>query len=173
LGCGAGRHVIYLAEQGFESYGADISEIGLKLTKERIRTQKLEAEIVRCDMKLIPYIDSCFDAVICVNTIYHQRLREIRETISEIYRVLRVKGLFLVNFHSKRSSKFGDGAKVEEDTFMQKNGPEKGILHHFVDENELRELLKRFNIINFEVKEKMIGGYKQSHFIIFAEKHRS
>jgi hypothetical protein len=78
--------------------------------------------------------------------------------------------LFLVNFHSKRSSKYGKGIKVEENTFMQENGPEKGILHHFVDENELRELLRRFNIVDFKVEEKVINGYQQSHFIILAEK---
>ena len=38
IGCGAGRHVIYLAERGFESCGSDISETGLKLTKKRLRS---------------------------------------------------------------------------------------------------------------------------------------
>jgi ubiquinone/menaquinone biosynthesis C-methylase UbiE len=170
LGCGAGRHVIYLADRGFEAHGADISEIGLKLTRKRLRNRKLKAEIMRCDMKLMPYVDSCFDAVICVNTVYHQKLKEIQKTISEIHRVLKEKGLLLTNFHSKRSSKYGKGIRVEENTFMQENGPEKGILHHFVDENELRELLRGFNMIDFKVREKLVNGYQRSHFILLAEK---
>ena len=173
LGCGAGRHVIYLVERGFESYGADISETGLKLTKKRLKSRRLEAEIMKCDMKLIPYVDSCFDAVICVRTIYHQKLKEIQETISGIHKVLKEKGLFLVNFHSKRSSKYGKGIKVEENTFMQENGPEKEVLHHFVDVNELRELLRDFNIVDLKVREKMIDGYLRSHFIVLAEKPSS
>ena len=99
LGCGAGRHVIYLTERGFESYGADISETGLKLTKKKLRSRKLEAEIIKCDIKSIPYVHSCFDASICVWAIYHQKLEEIQETISEIHRVLKKKGLLLANFH--------------------------------------------------------------------------
>jgi len=170
LGCGAGRHIIYLAEREFESYGADISETGLKLTKKRLKSRKLEAEIVKCDMKLIPYIDSCFDAVICVRSIYHQKLKEIQETISEIHRVLKKKSLLLANFHSKRSSKYGKGIKIEEDTFVQENGPEKGVLHHFVNENELNELLRNFRIAELEAREKMIGSYLRSGFIVLTEK---
>jgi len=121
-------------------------------------------------MKSIPFIDSCFDAVICVWTIYHQKLKEIQETISEIQRVLKKNGLFLANFHSKRSSKYGKGIKVEENTFMQENGPEKGVLHHFVDENDLRELLRDLRIVDLEAKEKMIDNYLRSHLIVLAEK---
>jgi ubiquinone/menaquinone biosynthesis C-methylase UbiE len=170
LGCGAGRHVVYLAERGFESHGADISETGLKLTKKRLRSQKLRAEIIKCDMKSIPYVDFCFDAVVCIMTIYHQKLWEIQETISEIHRVLRKRGLFLADFHSKRSSKYGKGMKVEESTFMQENGPEEGVLHHFVDESELLRLLRRFNIVDLEVREKMFNGYLRSQLIVLAEK---
>jgi len=170
LGCGAGRHVIYLAERGFESYGADISETGLELTKNKLRSRKLEAEIIKCDMKSIPYVHSRFDAAICVWAIYHQKLKEIQETISEIYRVLNRKGLLLANFHSKRSSKYGEGMKVEENSFMQENGPEKGVIHHFVDEDELRELLEKFRIVDLDAKENMVGSYLRSRFVVLAEK---
>ena len=170
LGCGAGRHVVHLAKRGFESYGADISETGLKLTKKKLKNRKLTAEVIRCDMKLVPFIDSCFEAVICVRTVYHQKLREIQETISEIHRVLKGRGLFLVNFQSRKSGKCGKGMKVEENTFMQDNGPEKGVLHHFVDEDELRTLLKDFKVVDLEAKEKVIGSYLQSRFNVLTEK---
>lgn len=170
LGCGAGRQVIYLAERGFEAYGADISETGLKLTNKRLRSRKLEAEIIKCDMKSLPYVRSCFEAVICVQTIYHQKLREIQETISDVYRVLKRNGLFLANFHSRRSGKYGKGIKVEEDTFKQEYGAEKGVLHHFIDENELRELLGDFEIVDLEAKEKMYDSYLRSIFNVLAEK---
>lgn len=170
LGCGTGRHLIYLADLGFEAYGADISETGLKIAKKRLRSRKLEAKIMKCDMKSIPLRDSCFEAVICVRTIYHQKQKEIQKTISEIQRVLKKNGLFLANFHSKRSSKYGKGTKVEEDTFMQENGPEKGVLHHFVDEDELSELFRDFKIVDLETKEKTIESYLRSHFNVLAEK---
>ncbi len=170
LGCGTGRHLIYLADLGFEAYGADISETGLRIARKRLRSRKLEAEIMKCDMKSIPLRDSCFEAVICVRTIYHQKQKEIQKTISEIQRVLKKNGLFLANFHSKRSSKYGKGTKVEEDTFTQENGPEKGVLHHFVDEDELSELFRDFKIVDLETQEKTTESYLRSHFNVLAEK---
>ncbi|MEM3788652.1 MAG: class I SAM-dependent methyltransferase, partial [Candidatus Bathyarchaeia archaeon] len=129
LGCGAGRHVVYMAMQSFEAYGADMSKTGLKKTKERLKANGLNASLVRCDMKLLPFINSSFDVVICLNTIYHQRFKEIKQTIGEIHRILKSRGLFIVNFHSKRSHRYGEGVKVEENTFMDMDGPEKGVLH--------------------------------------------
>jgi len=169
LGCGAGRHAMYLAESGFKTYGADLSDTGLRLTKKRLESRKMEAEIIKCDMKSMPYIQSCFDAVVCVQTIYHQKLKGIQETVSEIHRILKEGGLLLANFHSKRSSKYGKGIEVEENTFMQENGPEKGVLHHFFDENELRELLGHFRV-DVEVREKKVDRYLRSRFIVLAEK---
>jgi len=169
LGCGAGRHTMYLAESGFKTYGADISDTGLRLTKRRLESRKMEAEIIKCDMKSMPYIQSCFDAVVCVQTIYHQKLKGIQETVSEIHRILKKGGLLLANFHSRRSSKYGKGIEVEENTFMQENGPEKGVLHHFFDENELRALLGHFRV-DFEVREKKVDSYLRSRFIVLAEK---
>ena len=169
LGCGAGRHAMYLARSGFKTYGADISDTGLRLTKRRLESRKMEAEIIKCDMKSMPYIQSCFDAVVCVQTIYHQKLKGIQETVSEIHRILKKGGLLLANFHSRRSSKYGKGIEVEENTFMQENGPEKGVLHHFFDENELRALLGHFRV-DFEVREKKVDSYLRSRFIVLAEK---
>jgi ubiquinone/menaquinone biosynthesis C-methylase UbiE len=169
LGCGAGRHVMYLAESGFKTHGADLSDRGLKLTKKRLKSRKIDAEIIKCDMNSLPYIQSCFDAVVCVQTIYHQTLKGIQETVSEIHRILKKGGLLLANFHSKRSSKYGKGIEVEENTFMQENGPEKGVLHHFFDENELRALLGHFRV-DFEVREKKVDSYLRSRFIVLAEK---
>ena len=169
LGCGAGRHLIYMANRRFEAHGADISETGLNLAKERLRRRGLEGYILKCDMNQLPYVDSCFDVVVCLYTIYHQKLKRIQETISEIRRVLRKEGFLLLNFQSKRSSRYGKGEKVEEDTFIQQNGPEKGVTHHFTDKEEIMEFLKIFKTVNIELREqKSVDGYLQSRLIVMA-----
>ena len=37
LGCGSGRHIVFLAKQGFEVYGMDSSKSGLKQTREWLK----------------------------------------------------------------------------------------------------------------------------------------
>jgi len=169
LGCGAGRHVIYFSKQGFETYGIDTSKTGLK-TKNRLKKEKLNAALVECDTKKLPYVSCYFDAVLSLYTIYHNTKQGIKQAIAETHRTLKKRGLILLIFHSKRSSKHGKGTKIEENTFIQENGPEKGILHHFVDEDEIQEFLEDFKILELQPEEYEIKEYLRSHLTVIATK---
>jgi tRNA (uracil-5-)-methyltransferase TRM9 len=168
LGCGAGRHQVYMAGRGFEAHGADISKTGLNLTKERLKRQKSPVYLVKCDMKALPYADSCFDAVMCLHAVYHQKLVQIQETISEIHRVLARKRLLLMNFLSKRTYSYGKGTMIEEDTFVEQEGVEKSVVHHFTDREELERLLRRFQTIDLKLAETEVDGKLRSRWIITA-----
>ena len=168
LGCGAGRHQIYMAKQGFETHGTDISETGLCTTKERLRRERLKVFLVKCDMKKLPYRNSCFDAVICLHAVYHQSLGGIQETLSETHRILRKKGLLLINFLSKRTHNYGKGTEVEENTFIEEEGVEKGVMHYFIGKDGIECLFENFEIVKLELSEKEIEGKLRSQWIIIA-----
>ena len=168
IGCGAGRHQVFMAKQGFETHGLDISETGLTLTKERLKRHSLEGHLVKSDMKMLPYINSCFDAIVSLHTIYHQKLRGIQKTISEIKRVLKKKGLVLINFLSKRTYSYGKGAEVEENTFVEQEGAEKGVLHHFSDDEELKHLFADLKIADLRLTERKVEGKLRSRLILVA-----
>jgi ubiquinone/menaquinone biosynthesis C-methylase UbiE len=164
LACGTGRHVVYIAEQGFDANGADASDTGLKLTRERLRKRKLPADLVRCDMNHLPYVDHCFDTVICTRAIYHQKQKGIKTTLSEIRRILRKHGRVLVDFLSRRTYSYGKGVEVERDTFVETEGHEKGVLHHFVDKQEIEILFSRFKIADIALKQREIDGKLRSRW---------
>jgi len=166
LDCGAGRHVIYFAKRGFEAYGVDFSETGLKMAKERLGREKRHASLVRCDMKKLPFVDSSFHAATCTRAIYHQKVARIQEALCEIGRVLRKNGLLLADFLSKSTCSYGKGVEVEENTFVEQGGVEKGVLHHFTDEKELKRLFKDFIIINLELRERVVEGKLRSRWIV-------
>jgi len=169
LGFGAGRNLIYMASQRFTVHGLEISDTGINFTKERFKKRNLKAYVAKGDMHSLPYISSCFDAVICLFNIYHQKLEGIQNTILEIHRVLRKGGIFLTNFHSKRSGMYGKGVKAEKDTFIRQNGAEKGVAHHFTDEEEIMKLLKDFKNVSIELREqKSANEYLQSRLIVTA-----
>jgi len=173
LGCGAGRHQVYLAKLGIEAYGADISWTGLKLTKDRLEKEALSVYLVKCDMKLLPYVDSCFDAVVCVHVIYHQELMGMQETVSEIRRILKDEGAVLVNFLSKRTYSYGKGAETEENTFNEQEGPERTVLHHFTDRREIKHLFRNFEIVSLQLAEREIDGKLRSRWILIASRKPS
>jgi ubiquinone/menaquinone biosynthesis C-methylase UbiE len=168
LGCGGGRHQLYMSKQGFEVHGIDTSETGLELARKRLQRQKLEAYLAKCDMKKLPYVDSCFHAVICLHAVYHQKLAGIQATVCEIRRVLRKDGYLLMNFLSKRTYSYRKGVAVEKDTFMEEEGVEKGVLHHFVDREEIERLLSNFKIVDLKLKEGRVDGKLRSRWIAIA-----
>lgn len=87
LGCGAGRHTIYLAKQGFDVYGIDVSEEAIKRARQQLGEMKLHADLkVGSMFAILPYPCEFFDAVISVTTIHHGRIRQIRKAIREIER---------------------------------------------------------------------------------------
>ena len=77
------------------------------------------ASIVKCSMKYLPYIDFCFDVVVCTRVIYHQKLEGIQRTISETRRVSKKRGFVLMNFLSKGTYSYGKGDKTEKGTFIE------------------------------------------------------
>ena len=170
LACGAGRHVIYMAEHGFKVTGADVSGAGLQMTKERLRKRGLRAILVKSSMNHLPYVDSCFDAVVCTRAIYHQKVTGIKETITEIRRVLREGGAILVDFLSERTYSYGKGIKTEEGTFVETDGVERGVTHHFAGKEEIERLFHSFEILSIILHEADVDGELRSRWVIKAIK---
>ncbi len=146
VGCGAGRHVVFLARQGFQAYGVDNSPTGLTHARAWVEREGLEAEFRRSEMTVLPYRDGFFDGVVCVFTVYHGTLAEVRKAVSEIRRVLRPGGAALIMFKAPESHRFGQGRQVEPNTFIHDHGPDAGVLHHYSDREEVAGLLAGFAV---------------------------
>jgi len=149
LGCGDGRHLVYFARQGYEMFGLDSAPTALRLAKEWLTNEGLSAQLFCADMSTILLPQKFFDAVICVQTINHQRIEGIRLTIKEIYRVLRPEGwLFLTVSTTRPTGLFRNGIKVEANTYVLLSGHEKGVPHHFFNMEELHKEFSQFEIVN-------------------------
>ena len=170
LGCGAGRHVVYLAHEGFEVCGLDIAENGLAHTREWLARENLSAELKQGDIAQIPYPDEFFDAVISIYVIYHKTYTEMQGVVAEIHRVLRRGGSALVSLQSKRGWRYGQGKAIEPDTFVLDVGADAGIPHHFSDLAEIGKLFERFAIRQVEQEEHLEEGKRHSHWQVVMKK---
>lgn len=116
LGCGSGRHIIFLAKNGFETYGIDIAEEGIKIAKDWLREEGLKAEVTVGDIyKKLPYPDNFFDAIISIKTLHHGRIEWIRRCIREIKRVLKPNGWIFINGQEKSSKEVYSKGKALRD----------------------------------------------------------
>ncbi len=97
--CGTGHHVIMLKQMGYDVKGSDISPAMIQKAKSNSDKLGLKIPLKISDFKNISKIYSeQFDAVICVgNSLPHLFTnKEIFEALSEIYKVLRQNGIFIL-----------------------------------------------------------------------------
>ena len=152
LGCGTGKHSIFLAQEGFEVYATDMSLTGIDIAKKKAESLGLRnIHFKQHDMISIPFKDNFFDAVICIWTIYHGTLDRIQETINEIHRVLKPGGMVLTDFLSVDDDTCGLGREIEKNTFLGEKKTEEDVPHHYSTKEELEQLFSRFG--QLQIKE--------------------
>ena len=154
LGCGSGRHSVYLAGQGFEVYGLDSSDHGLEIATDWLANEHLQADLRLGDMHdPLPYPDECFDAAISIQAIHHGLLSEVLASIAELKRVIRPGGLVLVTAPVNRRAGRQDKI-LEPNTFLPLDGREAGLLHHIFSAEELVEAFWPFDTVDLHVEER-------------------
>lgn len=174
LGCGTGRHLLYLAREGFEAFGIDISPIGLEHARHWLQEENLSAGLTQGDMAAIPCADDFFDGAISIHVIYHGTLQHMRAAIGEIHRVLKPGGLALLTFQSRRGYRYGCGMELEPHTFVPDTGADASVPHHFSDREELEDVLQSFAILNIRLAEEISQrGHLSSHWEVLTAKPMS
>lgn len=146
LGCGAGRHMAFLQAEGFELFGSDVAANGLRACAQALRSAQLPARVTMADMTAAPFATGTFDAGLATNVLNHNPRAKLVEAMAEIHRVLRPGGEFYLTVLNTWDWRYGSGEEVESDSFVLGEGPEQGILHHFFDEDDLRDWVSAFEI---------------------------
>jgi tellurite methyltransferase len=152
LGCGTGRYVVHFTRLGFDVYAFDASPKALSMTQDWLKEENLEANLCEHQMaNPFPYEDNVFDAVISIQVIHHNLMKNIRRTIKEIERVLRPGGILFVTFpvlHPGPVSEEDDWklVEVEEGTYIPQRGWESGIPHHYFTLEEISIEFHSFDI---------------------------
>ncbi|MFW9788837.1 MAG: class I SAM-dependent methyltransferase [Candidatus Thorarchaeota archaeon] len=159
LGCGTGRHVVYLSRLDFDVYGFDASQKAISMTEEWLASENLEANICKHQMEdAFPYEDNYFDAVVSIQVIHHNLVKDIRKTIKEIERVLKPDGLLFVTVPVLRPGPVSEDddwklVEVEAGTYVPQRGWESGIPHHYFTLDEIQTELRAFEILDIFLDE--------------------
>lgn len=151
LGCGTGRHIVYLAEQGFTLAGVDASATGIATTRQQLDAAGLSADLQQLDIfEPLPFTDGSFDAVVSTQVIHHALLARIEALIDEIHRVLTDSGLLFVTVPrlKNQGSRFEE---VEPNTLIPLDGIEAGLPHHYFKPEELESVLSAFQITDIHL----------------------
>lgn len=147
LGCGLGRHSIYMAKKGLSVTAADLSDFGLNHLKEWAAQEQLSVKTAVCDMEALPFEDNSFDCVLCYNVIYHAGRAGVIKTLAELKRVLKPDGELFLTMLSKKSDGFlhaRSDQRIDENTIIRDDceETERGVPHFYLEYKELAEFLK-------------------------------
>jgi len=95
IGCGTGHLLKLFSQYKMETYGIDISEIGVEIA----RRNSPNSNIIIADGENIPYADKYFDIVTCLGALEH--FDNIEKGYSEIVRVCNTYGLIYISVPNK------------------------------------------------------------------------
>jgi len=157
VGCGCGRHTVYLTANGYDVYGLDNSSVALQKTQEHLDSFGLSAKLEKSNMWNIPFDDISFAGALCINVLNHAMPEEIRSTVSAIADRLAPIGIFLATLLTDNDYR-RCGKQVDYNTFICDRGPEKGVLHTFFNKDSVTKLFK--NSFEIETLETARGAIK-------------
>ena len=173
LGCGIGRHSIFLAGCGFEVDAFDLSESGLEQLKIEAEKQKLDINITAGDMLELPYKDKSFDGIVAFHAIYHTDYKGLEKVISEIHRVLKENGGLYLTLNSKEGHawKIHAARRIDDYTLLKTEGPEIDVPHTYLSYEDVLQVLKKFRINKIQQIFDYWGDRKHAHFFIECSKN--
>ena len=174
LGCGAGANTVFLTKEGFQVWATDISKNGLKVTKKRLKDNKLRATLKIATMENQPFSDNFFDGVISHGVFYYNDREGFQKAVLEMYRILKKRGKAFVFTRSTDDYRFGKGKKIDRNTFILniEDTNEKGMVNHFLDREDINRIFSKFKEIIVEKTETTFSNLKKknSDWIIVVKK---
>lgn len=109
LGCGSGVHTLFLAREGFEVHGSDISSVGVANTRALLDDAGCTATLSVGSVDAIACPDNQFDALICVGVLECAGPDLLAPAMAEIVRVLKPGAPALLVFASDLDFRLKDG----------------------------------------------------------------
>jgi len=170
IGCGPGRHTVYLAARGFEMTATDDSPAAIEACTRNLADVNLKAQVLRVDMTEFPFPDGHFHGAIGSHVIHHTDLARLKKIIETITAKLGPGGYFVWVTPTPRHMHCGRGTEIEPGTWINPDHPEGPIPHHYSAEEEVRELLHAYDIVSMHEAESGEGEERKFHWRLLARK---
>ena len=168
-GCGAGRHLVFLAREEYVPYGIDYSKSGIDCAWTRMVNEGFEVfanNIVLSSCTELPFADAFFDGVISYGVLYYLSIDEINKAIGEIFRVLKRGGKSLLYIRTTEDYRYNPSESNKDDCFscivQEKNinrsaYKENGMEMRFFNKMQVMRLLCNYHYSDLEINTERIG----------------
>jgi ubiquinone/menaquinone biosynthesis C-methylase UbiE len=114
IGCGAGRHAIYMARRGIAAYGIDQSAVAIEHARRWAEQENVNARFQVGDFHRLPYHDASFMGAIAWESMFFGVTAAVRQGIHDLFRVLRPEAAFCLLLKSQEDFRFHAFARLDE-----------------------------------------------------------
>lgn len=176
-GCGSGANLKMIVQEGFDTYGLDLSDEAINMVKDIFGSRE-NFHVLAGDMLSLPNGNNMFDAVVDVFSANCLTEKQFGLFCEELYRVLKVGGKFFSYTPSKGSDAWMKKKKEDMLDFSTVNGmnnkeqPYYGNFYpwRFMDIDDIGRFFdKEKFVINYT--EKVIRTYNKTktkfEFLVF------
>jgi tellurite methyltransferase len=170
IGCGVGRHTVYLAARGFDVTATDNAPAAIAQCEKNLEAAGLRARLLAIDMTEFPFPDGSFDGVISTQVIHHSNRATLGRIIASITQKLAPGGFFVWATPSLRHSGRGKGREIEPGTWVDEDHREGPVPHHYCSEDEIRKLLADYDIESISEREMPDRPPGRWHWYVVARK---
>ncbi|MCA9383087.1 class I SAM-dependent methyltransferase [Candidatus Dojkabacteria bacterium] len=136
LGCGSGRHLIALAEEGFAVEGIDFSPSAVDLAQNWLQEKGFDYRVSIADLheEIKSLEKDSFGGILAIDSIHYGSLEEFKSSLREINRLLITGGLLFLVVPTENS--IIDRQNIEQIIFTE--GQIRDLLADHFDILELR-----------------------------------
>lgn len=143
LGCGSGWLAVYLARQGFEVVGVDVSAQAINLANTWASQEDLKISFDVADASQLQYQAGSFDAVVANSIFEHFPIKQAQQLTDKVYTMLKDGGIFIGCF-DKVGGGPGEYYTLEDGTHVYTDKARKGMMLRRYELDELQDLFKAF-----------------------------
>lgn len=139
---GEGRNGVWLAKQGLEVVGFDVSDIALAKAKKFAQENQVKIDYSLCDSDGFSWGANSYDAVIGIFIQFADPAMRAR-IFKQTYQALRPGGIFILLGYTPKQLEYKTG------------GP--SLIEHLYTEDMIRDLAKDFQILDLHCYEKELS----------------
>lgn len=159
VGCGLGRHSVFMAENGFNVYAMDYSKYVVDLVKEKAYLKGLDIKATVGTVSALPYENDSIDCMVAIGVLSNSDKNGIATILKEMHRVLKEGGETYFNIISKIS----DIGNANEELI-------NGNAFYNINEDDFEWLFKDFNIISVKHIDDLYNSMDMSSYCVLLQK---
>ena len=160
IGSGTGRHLLYCIENGFFPIGLDISKVALKQCEKFLKSKKYKIDknyvLINSNSSKINLKDHSIDFLVSHATLDSMSSNEIKKTVDEMFRVMKINSLGYVDVISNKVKRRGKFLNKFDQLINEKH--EKNTIQSYFNLSRIRKIFSKFKILEVYRVDKVMNN---------------